>query len=533
MKRPLAFALAGGTLLALAMPGMLPGALASIGPLLVLPGLMAFYALITASPRPLRHGYLFGCLFMAWFSWSVHHVLFAAYAAIVVTGGLYFLLAAAALRGLGRWRVVRFAAATAAIFWLRAGMPEIYYPHGQPTHALFEWPALLLGALVVGGEPLCNALLAALAAAVVEAWRGWRTAEPEFVGARRQLVVTGLAVVAVSLLGSLTRSAPAATAEVDVAAIEPGLHPMDPYLGLDAAAAHARYDELLEQRLLLPTRALAMAAAPPDVVLWPEASLPLTVLPIEDVLAGKLRSPLPGAWPADAPPVVIGAQLERDGREVPAAFLLDPRSGRVRGHNEKVRRVPGGEFIPVVGLLPEGLADSIRRAFEEALGTPPETAPGLPQPPLELAGGQRFGALICYDNAFPEPAGQLVSAGARFLVVVSNEAWYRGGAELPQLVAMSVCRALETGVPLIRCTTDGWSVAIDRDGRLIAALALQPAPTPAPRILRAKLRIGPPAETPMASLRPFTGPLMAAWLALSILHGALAWARLAVTRKAS
>jgi apolipoprotein N-acyltransferase len=80
--------------------------------------------------------------------------------------------------------------------------------------------------------------------------------------------------------------------------------------------------------------------------------------------------------------------------------------------------------------------------------------------------------MVCYDNAFPGVIEQHVAAGASFLVVVSNEAWYQGGAELDQMVAMTVCRALECRVPIVRCTVDGASVVVGRDGRVTAALAV-------------------------------------------------------------
>ena len=520
-------ALAGGALLALAMPGMLP----ALGPVLVLPGLMAFYALITASRRPIRDSYLFGCVFMAGFSWSVHHVMIAAYVAIVLVGGLYFALVACSLRRVRCCRALAFGASTAAVFWLRAVMPEIYYPHGQPAHALFEWPMLLMGGIALGGEALVNAMLGVVAAVAVDGWRGWRLGVPDFAVARRRLLLAVGVVVLLSLVGAWSRTAPPQSGEVRVVVIEPGLHPMDPYAGLGPAAAQRRLQQLTEKRLLAPTRAVLQAPDPPDLVLWPESALPMEVRTVSDLEAGRARLVLPGPWPAVATRLLLGASALRDGAHVPAALLLDPASGVILGHHEKLRRVPGGEFVPLAGLLPDALAASVREAFQTALGAPPDCGVGVAQPLLETAAGARFGALICYDNAFAGPARDLVGQGAEFLVVLSNEAWYRGGAELDQLVAMTVCRALETGVPIVRCTTDGWSVAVDRDGRIRAGLPRQPAPTPEARILAVKLQLGPAADTPMAWLRGWIGALLALWLGIAVLHGLAPWARLPVTRK--
>jgi apolipoprotein N-acyltransferase len=144
-----------------------------------------------------------------------------------------------------------------------------------------------------------------------------------------------------------------------------------------------------------------------------------------------------------------------------------------------------------------------------------------------------FGTLICYDNGFPGPAADQVAAGARFLCVLSNEGWYRGGGELSQLVAMTVCRALETATPIVRCTTDGWSVVVGADGRVEAELPLEPAPHPAARILRADVRPASGCLPPLAWFRAAAGPLAAVWLFLGLAHAAFRWVRLRTARTAS
>jgi apolipoprotein N-acyltransferase len=98
--------------------------------------------------------------------------------------------------------------------------------------------------------------------------------------------------------------------------------------------------------------------------------------------------------------------------------------------------------------------------------------------------GAPFAGLICYDNAFHQPVADAVVAGAQFVCVLSNEAWYRGGGELEQLCAITVLRAIACDCPIVRCTTDGTSMAVDRDGRAIAALPRATAPQAEARVLR-------------------------------------------------
>ncbi|MCR9247275.1 MAG: apolipoprotein N-acyltransferase [bacterium] len=521
-------AVVGGLVFACGMPGVLP--FDELAPVLVLSGLMAWFALATASRRPLLASFVFGAVFMAISSWTVSYVLFAAYGAVVVLGGGYFVLATIAarttlLRGPG-WRIVAFAIATAGSFWLRAYMPEIYYPHGQPAHSLYCWP-VLLGAVTLGGEVLVNALFAALAAALVELWRGWRVAEPPFAVARNRLLAVLAVGVAATGAGWSLQVEVETTDTLEVATLETGLHSLTV-----AAMPWAEYERMVLQSLMRPTAELLADPEPPALVLWPETAIPHVRLLPEELAAGRARVALPRGLPATKAQLLTGLLVGSPGEFTPAAALIELPSGLVLGHQEKRRIVPGGEFLPLSRVLPFGLGEAMLGLFESALGSVPDFRPGQARPLLAAPGGARFGVLMCYDNAYPELAREHVAAGARFLAVLSNETWFEGGAELQQLVAMSVCRALETGVPLLRCTTDGWTVVVGADGRLLADLGPAPLPTAGTRILRTKLGLGPAHEPPMPSWAAYLGPFTAFWLGLGLLHSLVRWARLRVARSA-
>ena len=58
----------------------------------------------------------------------------------------------------------------------------------------------------------------------------------------------------------------------------------------------------------------------------------------------------------------------------------------------------------------------------------------------------RFGATVCFDNAFLAPYTDPAAEGPLdFHLVVSNEAWYRTSFEMDQMVAFSRLIALATG----------------------------------------------------------------------------------------
>ncbi|MBL8753281.1 MAG: apolipoprotein N-acyltransferase [Planctomycetes bacterium] len=512
--------LSGGLLAMATPPALLPGA-----EFLVVAGLAAWFVVARDARRPRWHGYLLGAVHMAWFSWSIVHLMAVALALIVLLGGCYYVFANSAVRAVPeRWRGVAFVLASAGSFWARSVMPEIYYPHGQPCHALYEWPALLRP-VAVGGEALGNVLLAALAVALVTACERRRHGVALVRACAAVVAVlvawTGLALLAKAGVPAVEADAP----RVRVAAIEPGYHLIREGHSVPEAQRSEHLRSLFEARLLAPTRTLWGQAPIPDVVLWPESSVP-TDVPRSGIDDRQVRL-LPGRLPPgpDAARLVLGANVTGGDLPTPAALLLDAR-GAVLGWQEKRRLVPGGEFQPLFGCMPAAWADGLRDLFERALGTLPSAVPGRERLPLVDARGVPFGALLCYDNAFAEPAAAQVAAGARWLAVLSNEAWYEAGGELRQLVAMTVLRALETATPVVRCTQDGWSCWVDRDGVVRDGLPILPSPQPGPRILHVDLPVGAGRLPSLAWLRPFFGPAVGLGTAVLFLLGLVRWAKL-------
>jgi apolipoprotein N-acyltransferase len=133
---------------------------------------------------------------------------------------------------------------------------------------------------------------------------------------------------------------------------------------------------------------------------------------------------------------------------------------------------------------------------------------------------------MCFDNAFPSVAARAVADGARLLVVVSNEAWYRRGGELAQMAAMTVCRALETGTPMVRATVDGATLAIGADGRTLAALPFGPQPDGGPRVLAVAMPLGAGCLPPLAAVHRLLVWAVLLSGAAVVWHAARSWARL-------
>jgi apolipoprotein N-acyltransferase len=476
---------------------------------LVFVGWACWYALIETSRRPYWVLWCVGFVHIATFSWSLRHVTWAGTVAIAALGSVYTLLPVALVRRLPHLAAPAFAIGVAIAHWWRAHMPEISYPHGQPIHALYESPSAM-ASVGYGGEFLGNLLVGLVAAGIVDLWRCWRVRRPGPRVAWTPLCVAlGIAGICAVLRATSATAMPPERepAMLDVLLVEPGFGP-NFGLPVDASQTFADYERsvvpLLEARLRRPSVALAGRAVvdPPDVVVWPEnAWFRMRV----DEVGAPPRFLDDPAWVAVHPKstVLTGVALYSgaDGREDRLGTALLGSDGRVIGYQEKERTVAMAESLPLANLLPTSWTRLFSDWMRANMGAAPTILPGRRRPPLRLPNGALISAMVCFDNAFPSVSRAQVDAGARALIVVSNESWYHGGMELEQMVAMSVCRALETRTPVVRCTVDGATVWVDRDGVIRDRLPEVPRPRDEARTLRISVPLGQGRLPPMAWLR--------------------------------
>ena len=81
-----------------------------------------------------------------------------------------------------------------------------------------------------------------------------------------------------------------------------------------------------------------------------------------------------------------------------------------------------------------------------------------------------FGVLICFEDLFPELSRELIRRGAKFLVNITNDAWYKEGSAPYQHFAASVFRSVENRVYLARAANTGISGFIDPAGRILGVV---------------------------------------------------------------
>ena len=78
----------------------------------------------------------------------------------------------------------------------------------------------------------------------------------------------------------------------------------------------------------------------------------------------------------------------------------------------------------------------------------------------------RTSPLICFEDIFPHLGREASDDDIDFLVNLTNNGWFGEGSAQWQHAAAAVFRAVENGLPLVRCSNNGLTGWLDAHGRL-------------------------------------------------------------------
>ena len=199
-------------------------------------------------------------------------------------------------------------------------------------------------------------------------------------------------------------------------------------------------------------------------LVWPESSLPFfletypealariaRLLPEQaSLLAGVPRRPfVPGPQENTAPPHNSVVAIDTEG-EVVASY-------------DKSHLVPFGEYLPFAEFFAQlGIKQFVPGADGWSPGDVKRRLMNLPAAPAPLV-------LVCYEIIFSGDLGD--TAGAQFLLNLTNDAWFDGSVGPAQHAHHARLRAVEEGMSLVRAANTGLTFATDPLGRVTAALA--------------------------------------------------------------
>jgi apolipoprotein N-acyltransferase len=138
-------------------------------------------------------------------------------------------------------------------------------------------------------------------------------------------------------------------------------------------------------------------------------------------------------------------------------FLFSPE-GSIIAEYRKMVLLPFGEYPPLQGWItwPSTIVSSMGA-----------TLPGTEYTIFRVS-KTLLGTTICWEALFSEHFREFVNRGARLMIAASNEAWFGDTAAPYQVLAMTVFRAVENRVAVVRAANTGLSSVIDPFGRIIS-----------------------------------------------------------------
>lgn len=220
----------------------------------------------------------------------------------------------------------------------------------------------------------------------------------------------------------------------------------------------ANDEQRFAQLLQLTEKALA---SPADLVVWPEAALPKMLrydTNTFETITGMARKHhvwmIVGSDDAQPRP---GSSNPEDAEFFNSSFLISPQGELVAGYAKR-DLVIFGEYIPLQDWLP------FVKYFTPIQGG---YTPGTHPVEFNLENLHvQTSVLICFEDVFPQLARSDMRPQTDFLVNITNDGWFDEGAAQWQHGMTALFRAVENGVPLLRCSNNGLTCWIDGDGRL-------------------------------------------------------------------
>jgi apolipoprotein N-acyltransferase len=346
----------------------------------------------------------------------------------------------------GAGRIAALAAAFAAAEWLRG-----FVLTG------FPWNAIGQAAMPV---PLMMQSVGVVSMAGINALAVFVFAAPALLASRRgRIPAFAIAALAAALhvgygAWRLAGAEAAPDTLLHVRIVQPSIAQNEKW---DAGVRERIFASLIE----LSARPVAAGAAEPDLIVWPETSVPFILSERPEALtalAGLL---------GDRQTLFAGAvriEGERAEARYYNAIVAVDGEGEIVDATDKMWLVPFGEFMPFADLLS-------RIGVEKLVRSVSAFTPGSQRPLLTALPGVTALPFICYEIIFPGTAG-FGDTQADFILNVTNDAWFGDTPGPYQHFRQAQIRAAEAGRPLVRAANNGISGVVDAYGRIVDAFAL-------------------------------------------------------------
>ncbi|MDR3108032.1 MAG: apolipoprotein N-acyltransferase [Bifidobacteriaceae bacterium] len=257
---------------------------------------------------------------------------------------------------------------------------------------------------------------------------------------------------------------------------------------VSAEGLFTRQREVLENHVEVSLElASSVGAGALDVVLWPENSTDIDPRVDDSAYAAIDQA----AAALDAPVLVGAMQYVGRANRYNQGLLWRPGLGVVDIYSKR-HPAPFAEYMPARSFF-RVFTDKVDLIDTDMLAG--ETIGVMPFDAAVLGREVALGDIICFEVAYDAIVGDVVRAGAEFVVVQTNNASFGFSQEATQQFAMTRLRAIEHGRATVQISTVGVSAAVAPDGSLLtpltslfepafftASLPLRTSTTPATRI---------------------------------------------------
>lgn len=204
----------------------------------------------------------------------------------------------------------------------------------------------------------------------------------------------------------------------------------------------------------------AHAQSNADLVLWPE-----TVLVNSVKESPYYRNRIVSLAKETGSVIFVGAfdsveNADGEYEEYNAVIAFFPDGSIEESSYKKRHLVPFGEYMPMRNII-----EKVLPFMTELNMLSDDLTPGHSAEIIDTGHG-KAGRLICFDSIYASLARDSVKNGAEYILLSTNDSWYRDSASAYQHNSHAILRAVENRRYLARAASTGISSVISSEGRV-------------------------------------------------------------------
>jgi apolipoprotein N-acyltransferase len=355
---------------------------------------------------------------------------------------------------LSSWRnlLAAFLSATAwtAHEWIRGWLFTGFGWNGLGVALHANW-VLIQIAEFTGVAGLSFAIAFANIIAVTTPLRLFFEAKTHRMRAHFDLTLTMIGIVALLAFGIHRVRNPLLTKPLHVAAVQANIPQREKFNPEFAGKIFDKFARLSEIAL--------RANPPPELLVWPESSLPDPVRDESTESYGFVA----GFSTSVRTDLLLGT-IDFEDRHIYNAALLVSHAGQPMQIYRKFHLVPFGEYIPLRHSFPLFAAVASKWVPGDFDSGSDYTVFRLTNSDVQVA------PLICFEDTIGDLTRRFVIKGANLLSNITNDGWFLHSVGSHQHLANAIFRCVETRRPMVRAANTGVTCFVNEFGHVTEIL---------------------------------------------------------------